>query len=64
MDFGGDMPVFLSGVAQSMPGRPSVSYSTTAGSAFGGSMAPRSPIEIRKDFPESWIFDSLNFDSG
>lgn len=24
---------------------------------------PRQPIEVRKTFPETWLFDSLEFDS-
>lgn len=27
-------------------------------------MAPKKPVEIRKKFPETWLFDNLEFDSG
>ncbi|CAH1734421.1 unnamed protein product [Chironomus riparius] len=30
----------------------------------GGSIVERKPVEIRKKFPETWLFDSLEFDSG
>lgn len=29
----------------------------------GGSPPEPKPIEIRKEFPETWLFDSLEFDS-
>ena len=32
-------------------------------SAKGGSSPPKKPIEIRTEFPETWLFDSLDFDS-
>lgn len=59
------------------PGRPMPSYSFAANrgpemeydspvlTTSGYSPAPVAPkvFEIRKDFPETWIFDTLEFDS-
>lgn len=32
--------------------------------AVGASAPPmKKPVEVRKEFPETWLFDSLDFDS-
>ena len=43
-----------------MPGPPMPQ--TTTINRVGSSPEPK-PIEIRKEFPETWLFDSLDFDS-
>ena len=30
----------------------------------GGGAIERKPVEIRKKFPETWLFDNLEFDNG
>lgn len=32
-------------------------------SAKSGPPGPQKPIEIRKTFPETWMFDSFDFDA-
>jgi hypothetical protein len=69
---GGDSPVYLSGVSHSLEAaRPqmafdsdSVSVNRVSSAPGGGPGMPRSQVvQIRKEFPETWMFDTIEFNS-